>query len=215
MKTSKSSVTRLYSYREALLRLKYLGFVKVFSENLADAIGVTAVQVRKDFSLFGLVGNKRGGYQIDELVQKLDALLGKNKKHPLIVVGSGNIGRALMNYKGFFSSDLHIAAAFDTDETKVNRSTEVPTLPFGELKDFVKKNKIKVGILAVPELVAQQVLDQMMAAGIKGVLNFAPVRLNTPEKFVVHNVNLGRELETILYFVNAWDRQEQHEGHKA
>ena len=215
MKTSKSSVTRLYSYREALLRLKYLGFVKVFSENLADAIGATAVQVRKDFSLFGLVGNKRGGYQIDELILKLDALLGKNKKHPLIVVGSGNIGRALMNYKGFLSSDLHIAAAFDTDETKVNRSTEVPTLPFGELKDFVKKNKIKVGILAVPELVAQQVLDQMMAAGIKGVLNFAPVRLNTPEKFVVHNVNLGRELETILFFVNAWDRQEQHEGHKA
>ena len=215
MKTSKSSVTRLYSYREALLRLKYLGFVKVFSENLADAIGATAVQVRKDFSLFGLVGNKRGGYQIDELILKLDALLGKNKKHPLIVVGSGNIGRALMNYKGFLSSDLHIAAAFDTDETKVNRSAEVPTLPFGELKDFVKKNKIKVGILAVPELVAQQVLDQMMAAGIKGVLNFAPVRLNTPEKFVVHNVNLGRELETILFFVNAWDRQEQHEGHKA
>jgi redox-sensing transcriptional repressor len=215
MKTSKSSVSRLYSYREALSRLKYLGFVKVFSENMADAIGATAVQVRKDFSLFGLVGNKRGGYQIDELIQKLDVLLGKDKKHPLIVVGSGNIGRALMNYKGFLTSDIHIVAAFDTDEQKVNRSAEVPTLPFAELKDFVKKNKIKVGILAVPELAAQQVFDQMMAAGIRGVLNFAPVRLNAPEKFVVHNVNLGRELETILYFVNAWDRQEQHESHKA
>jgi redox-sensing transcriptional repressor len=215
MKTSKSSVTRLYSYREALLRLKYLGFVKVFSENMADAIGATAVQVRKDFSLFGLVGNKRGGYQIDELIQKLDVLLGKDKKHPLIVVGSGNIGRALMNYKGFLHSDIRIVAAFDTDEQKVNRSAEVPTLPIGELKDFVKKNKIKVGILAVPELAAQQVFGQMMAAGIKGILNFAPVRLNVPEKFVVHNVNLGRELETIFYFVNAWDRQEQHESHKA
>jgi redox-sensing transcriptional repressor len=215
MKTSKSSVARLYSYREALLRLKYLGFVKVFSENLADAIGATAVQVRKDFSLFGLVGNKRGGYQIDDLIQKLDTLLGKDKKYPLIVVGSGNIGRALMNYKGFLNSDIRIVAAFDTDEQKVNRSAEVPTLPFGELKDFAKKNKIKVGILAVPELAAQQVFGQMMAAGIRGILNFAPVHLNVPEKFMVHNVNLGRELETILYFVNAWERQEQHEKHKA
>ena len=117
MKASKSSIARLYSYREALFRLKFLGFVKVFSENLADAIGATAVQVRKDFSVFGLVGNKKGGYQVDELIGKLDELLGKNKKHPIIVAGSGNIGKALANYKGFSNSGIEILGIFDNDSS--------------------------------------------------------------------------------------------------
>lgn len=215
MKTSKASVSRLHSYREALLRLKFMGFVKVFSENLADAIGANAVQVRKDFSVFGLMGNKRGGYQIDELITRLDELLGKNKKYQVIVAGSGNIGRALLNYKGFENLGIQIIAAFDTDESKVNRRSEIPILPLAEMKDFIKKNKIRCGVIAVPDVAAQPVLDQMIAAGVKGVLNFAPVKLNVPDKFEIHNMNLGRELETILYFVNALDRQEQYEKHKA
>jgi redox-sensing transcriptional repressor len=192
-----------------------MGFVKVFSENLADAIGVTSVQVRKDFSLFGLVGNKKGGYQIDDLIPKLDDLLGKNQMHQIIVVGSGNIGRALINYKGFEHSCIRIAAAFDSDESRIKRISEIPVLPFSEMKDYIKKHKIKVAVIAVPDVAAQSVLDQLAAAGIKGVLNFAPVKLNTPEQFVIHNMNLGRELETILYFVTALDKQEQHEKHKA
>ena len=215
MKASKSSIARLYSYREALFRLKFLGFVKVFSENLADAIGATAVQVRKDFSVFGLVGNKKGGYQVDELIGKLDELLGKNKKHPIIVAGSGNIGKALANYKGFSNSGIEILAIFDNDSSKVNRKAAIPTLPLAELKDFVKKHKIKAGVIAVPETSAQQVLDLMIEAGIRGALNFAPIRLNVPESFVLNNMNLVLELDTILYFVNALDRQAQHEKHKA
>jgi redox-sensing transcriptional repressor len=215
MKASRAAVSRLHNYREALYRLKFMGFLKVFSENLADAIGVTSVQVRKDFSTFGLVGNKKGGYQVDELITKLDDLLGKNRTHQIIVVGSGNIGRALIHYRGFEQSCIRITAAFDSDESKIKRIAEIPVLPFSEMKDYVKKHKITTAVIAVPDVAAQPVLDQLMEAGIKGVLNFAPVRLNTPEKFVLHNVNLGLELETILYFVNALDRQEQHEKHKA
>lgn len=215
MKTSKQSIARLHSYREALYRLKYLGFVKVFSDNLADAIGATASQVRKDFSIFGLIGNKKGGYVIDELINKLDELLGKNQPQHIIVVGSGNIGKALMSYKGFGKVGIHVVAAFDTDEAKTNRAAEIPILPLGELKEFAKQRHIKVGVIAVPDTAAQQVLEMMISAGIKGVLNFAPIRLNCPEHFVLNNVNLGIELETVVYFVNALNRQAHDEKSKS
>ncbi len=214
MKGNKTCIERLYRYREALNKLKYLGCCKVFSDNLADAIGVTSSQVRKDFSVFGLSGNKKGGYVIDELMSKLDAILGKNKTKQIVVIGAGNIGTALMNYKGFESDRIKIAAAFDTDPAKINRDAPVPVLPFDELKDFLKEHReIKVGVMAVPGGVAQQVLDMAVAAGIRGVVNFAPTRLNIPNDFVIHSVNVGLELETVIYFVNSIEKQKRGAAH--
>jgi len=179
-----------------------MGFVKVFSGNLADAAGSTASQVRKDFSIFGISGNKRGGYKIDELIEKISSILGKDRVEKVIVVGAGHIGGALMRYSGFEKEGIKIVAGFDIESSRYSRDTQIPVLPIEELKDFVKKEGIKIGIIAVPEVAALQVADMLFTSGIKGILNFAPIRLKAPEDVVVNNVNVELELENLIYYVN-------------
>ena len=198
----KNAIMRLSRYRHALIRLKALSFEKVFSDNLADATGVSSAQVRKDFSVFGISGNRRGGYNIDELIKGLNSILDKDKEHEFIEVGAGNLGRALLNYPGFSKSGIKIVAAFDIDPAKYDRQAQIPVLPIEELHDFVEKKQIKYGIISTPDFAAQQVFVRMVAAGIKGILNFAPICLRGPEGFVVSNINLESEIENIIYFVN-------------
>ncbi len=201
---NKNSITRLYQYRKSLYRLKQMGFVKVFSDNLADAVNVTAAQVRHDFFVFGLVGNKRGGYSVVELIEKLDKKLGKDRQQNVIVVGAGNIGKAMMNYKGFETEMIKVAALFDNDPAKLSPDLPTPILPMSEMKNFIQQNKVEAGVIAVPDVAAQQVLDEMVKAGIKGVLNFAPIRLTPPyEDFVINHVNVGLELEAVIYLVHS------------
>jgi redox-sensing transcriptional repressor len=177
--------------------------VKVFSDNLADATGVTASQVRKDFSIFGISGNRRGGYQIDELLTQLNKVLGKDKLQKFIVVGVGNMGRALINYPGFVKSEIKIVAGFELDPSKYNRKADAPVFPMDELAGYVKTNEVELGIIAVPDFAAQEVFDKLIQAGIKGVLNFAPIRLRSENTdVVVHNLNLETEIENLIYFVN-------------
>jgi redox-sensing transcriptional repressor len=202
MITNKNCIIRLSRYKNALYRLQALGFVKVFSDNLADAVGVTASQVRKDFSIFGISGNKKGGYQIDSLLEKLNSILGKDQLQKVIVVGGGHIGSALMRYRGFEKEGIRIVAGFDIDPAKINRSAPVPVLPLEEAKIFIKANGIRIAILAVPDIAAQQATDMICACGIKGILNFAPLRLKSAEGCVINNVNLEIELENLIYFVN-------------
>ena len=197
---NKSCIIRLSRYRNALMRLKALNFVKVFSENLADAAGVTAVQVRKDFSLFGIQGNRRGGYLIDELISQINTVLGKDTVQHVIVVGIGNIGRALLNYPGFKKNGIELVAGFDNDPAKHDPDAAVPIFPMDSLADFAAQGHIEFAILAVPDFVAKNVLEQILAAGIRGILNFAPICLKEPDGCVVRNLNLETELENIIYF---------------
>ncbi len=184
-------------------RLRTLNFVRVFSDNLADAAGVTAAQVRKDFSLFGITGNRRGGYKVDELADQLNKILGKDQLHEFIMIGVGNIGRALLHYPGFERSGINIAAGFDIDPAKYNRDGKPPVLPLDQLGEVIKTRDIKLAIIAVPDYAAQQVLELALSAGIKGILNFAPICLKAPGGCVVNNINLETELENLIYFVNA------------
>ena len=206
---SKSTINRLLRYKNALKRLKKLGFLKVFSDNLADAVGVTPSQVRKDFSVFGLSGNKRGGYKVEELLTDINKILGKDRDYGAIVVGAGNIGSALIKYKGFEKENIFIRAAFDIDVSKCSRESDVPVLSIDSMGAFIKDNKIKIGIIAVPEIAAQHVFDIMVTSGITGVLNFAPIRLRGSDEVVISSVNLGMELENIIYYVNAEERSEK------
>ena len=199
---NKSCIIRLSMYRNALMRLKALNFVKVFSDNLADVARVTAVQVRKDFSLFGISGNRRGGYLIDELISQISTILGKNKVQKFIVVGMGNIGKALLNYPGFKKNEIELVAGFDIDTSKHDKDAKLPILPLEEMRAFVVKNEIKFGIISVPDFVAQEVFELMFQAGIRGVLNFSPICLKEPPNCVVRNLNLETELENIIYFTN-------------
>ena len=199
---NKNDVIRLSRYRNALIRLRALNFVKVFSDNLADATGVSAVQVRKDFSVFDISGNRRGGYEVDELIKRLNRILDKDTIHKFIEVGAGNLGKALLRYPGFVKSGIKIVACFDTDPAKYDRNVEIPILPIEEFDDFVGKHQIKFGIISTPDVAAQQVLVRMISAGIKGVLNFAPIYLRGPQDCVINNINLESEIENIVYFVN-------------
>lgn len=202
MTANKNCIIRLSRYKNALYRLRDLGFVKVFSDNLADAIGVTPSQVRKDFSIFGLTGNRKGGYEIASLLEKLNGILGKDRIEKVVIVGAGHLAAALMKYKGFEKENIRIAAAFDIDPAKFNAKAEIPVLPLKEMKGFISAKGIKIGVLAVPDIAAQQAADVMFAAGIKGILNFAPIRLKPAGGCVVNDITLEDELENLIYFVN-------------
>lgn len=205
MKKSRNSIVRLSRYKDVLFRFSSLGLVKVFSDNLADAADVTPSQVRKDFSQFGIIGNKKGGYLIDELFLQINRILGKNIVHKVVIVGVGNLGTALLHYKGFEKEGIKIIAAFDSDLTKVNQESTIPIYNLEELPGFIKKNKVEIGIIAVPDNAAGQIKDILIAAGVKGILNFASIRLKSTPFCVINNVNLVFELENLIYFINQED----------
>jgi redox-sensing transcriptional repressor len=153
---NRSCIIRLSRYKNALNRLKALNFVRVFSDNLADAAGVTAAQVRKDFSLFGITGNRRGGYKVDELSDQLNRILGKDQLQEVVVIGMGNIGKALFHYGGLEKSGIRIAAGFDIDPVKFDRQSPQPVLPLEDLVSFVKERGITLGVIAVPDYAASR-----------------------------------------------------------
>ena len=204
---NKQCIARLSQYRNALIRLKALGFLRVFSDNLADALNVTAAQVRKDFSIFGITGNKKGGYIIDNLIEQLNGILGKNELQKVILIGAGNIGSALLKYSGFEKEEIKIVAGFDINPTRLSKDTLVPILPMEDIRDYVREHGVKIAIIAVPEVAAPGVFDMLISSGIKGILNFAPIRLKEAEGVVVNNVNIALELENLIYFVNAGDKR--------
>ncbi len=199
---SKGMVERLSGYRSVLCKLKNLGFVRVFSDNLADALGISASQVRKDFSQFELKGNKRAGYQVDDLIERLNEILGKNEVQRIVIVGCGKIGTALMNYNRFSNQGIRVVAGFDTDPTVIDPAARIPILDSAELGAFVNDQHIRIAIMTVPEPAAPQTHEQLVAAGIEGILNFTPMQLRSTEQCLIQNVNIEREIENLFYFVN-------------
>jgi redox-sensing transcriptional repressor len=199
---NKNDIIRLSKYRNALTRLMAMNFERVFPDNLADAAGVSAVQVRKDFSTFDIPENQRGGYEAGELIKRLNKILDKDTIHKFIEVGAGNLGKALLRYPGFAKSGINIVACFDVDPAKYDRDAEIPVLPIEELDEFVRKHQVRFGIISTPDVAAQQVLVRMISSGIKGILNFASIYLVGPRDCVINNINLESEIENIVYFVN-------------
>ena len=200
-KLNKELVIRLLKYRRILNQLKNLGFEKVFSNNLGDAIGVAPALVRKDFSLLVLGGNKRGGYNIDYLSEQLNRILGKTREQKIIIVGMGKIGTAIAQYKGFLQGDFEVAAGFDVRPVDLPATLELPVLDLSALPGYAAENHIDVAILSVPEEVATECHRVLKDAGIKGILNFTPVELKTTQNCIIHNINIGVEIETLFFQV--------------
>jgi redox-sensing transcriptional repressor len=198
----KNSLKRIFLYRACLARLKMMGVEKVFSYTLANDTGVTPDQVRKDFSEFGIRGNKRGGYEISDLLEKMENIFHRNKDHNIVLIGMGNLGLALSKYSKFVQRNMNIVATFDIDPFKQKIRSDIPVYSMSRLKEIIDRFRIKVAILAVPEISAQQVSDELVRAGIKGIVNFAPVLLKVPPEVVINNVNLCDELESVIYYVH-------------
>lgn len=204
----KNSLKRIFLYRACLYRLKMMGVEKVFSYTLAEEAGVTPDQVRKDFSEFNIRGNKRGGYVISDLLEKMEALFYRNKEHNIILMGMGNLGLALSKYSRFVQRNMNVVAAFDIDPYKQKARYDIPVYSMDRLKEIIHRFKVKVAIIAVPEISAQQVCDELVRNGIKGIINFAPVLLKVPEDVVINNINLCDELESVIYYVHNQIRNE-------
>ena len=200
-------IMRLCTYRRCLKDFKSLGYVKIFSDGFGEAAGSSATQVRKDFSMFGISGNKKGGYIIDNLLEKLNSILGKDEVQKVVLVGAGNLGNALLKYKGFENENIQIVAAFDADSAKQVKVAGIQIFPMKDIQVYLKTEKIRIAILAVPAQVAQDVAETLVSSGIRGILNFVPITLRVPERVVVSNINLAIELENIIYYVNARERE--------
>jgi redox-sensing transcriptional repressor len=191
-------------------KMKALGLVKVFSDNLADAVGVSPSLVRKDFSMFNLSGNKRGGYRIDDLLEKLNVLLGKDQKQKIIIIGCGKLGQALMNHNGFPRVGIRVMAAFDSDPGVLDSEAPIPILHIKKIREFIDENQIRVAALTIPETAAQSMVDTLKKTCVKGVINFAPVSLKSSEDFLIHNMNIEQEIENLFYNIHFAETNPPH-----
>jgi redox-sensing transcriptional repressor len=198
----KNSLKRVFLYRSSLVRLKQMGVEKIFSYTLANETGVTSDQVRKDFSEYNIKGKKRGGYEINELLDKIEKILHRNKDNNIVLIGMGNMGLALSKYSKFSQRNMNIVATFDIDPFKHKVRSGIPVYSMSRLKEVIDRFGVKVAILAVPEISAQEVTDELVRHGITGIMNFAPVLLKVPPDIIINNVNLCDELESVIYYVH-------------
>jgi len=200
----RKAVYRLSVYLRCLQRLKANSIRTVSSEALARAAGVKSTQLRKDLTYFGQFGTRGLGYDVEQLSAMIGDVLGTNSLQPVILVGVGNLGSALLSYQGFEPEGFEIVAAFDSDvRRKRSAKFAQPFHDMTELADFIKAREVKMAILTVPVNVAQEVTNQLVTCGISGILNFAPIVLSVPEEVMVNNVNLAMELENLSFFIQS------------
>ncbi len=197
----RKTVYRLSVYLRCLDRFAEEGVQTVSSQALAMAAGVKPTQLRKDLTSFGHFGTRGLGYDVLRLRDGIAEALGRKQLQPVVLVGVGHLGSALLAYKGFEKENFEIVAGFDVDVKRNRRKTySQPILPLDKLEGFVRERKIRMGIVTVPSTVAQDVANRLVAAGVNAILNFAPNVLHVPSNVVVSNVNLAIELENLSYF---------------
>jgi redox-sensing transcriptional repressor len=197
----RKTIYRLSIYLRCLARLHENGIGTVSSEALAKAAGVKPTQLRKDLAYFGTFGTRGLGYDVTDLFKKISEELGTSRLQPVILVGVGHLGLALVSYRGFEKEGFEIVAAFDAEpRRKRDKEIKQPIYGMNELPEFVQKQNVKMAILTVPAVAAQTVANQLIDAGVTGILNFSPIVLSVPEEVMVNNVNLAIELENLSYF---------------
>jgi len=186
------SVRRLPLYLRMLREQRAAGRDVVSSSHLASELDILQIQVKKDLEITGISGKPGVGFQIDELIAAIEAYLGWNNTTDAVVVGAGHLGRALMGYQGFKFYGLNIVAAFDVDPELYGRSIGgVQVLPLSKLEDLLGRLHIHLAVLSVPADFAQSSCDRLVAAGVKGIWNFTPIRLATPGGVIVRSEDLA------------------------
>lgn len=198
----KAVVGRVSLYLRQLETTQKLGRSTISSSQLGSALGIGDAQVRKDLAFFGQFGYPGIGYRIEELIVALRRILGIDRVWPTAMIGLGNLGRALIKYRGFRSRGFHVVALFDNDPKKIGQNQAgLIVRPLSELHEATAELGIELAILSVPAEAAQRVADQIVACGIQGILNFAPVPLNVPPTVGVMAVDLSIQLEHLAYKV--------------
>jgi redox-sensing transcriptional repressor len=195
-----STVRRLSAYLRFLEDFETRGLTTISSEELAKRGGTTSAQVRKDLSFFGSFGKRGLGYSVPELAAELREILGLGREWRVVIVGAGKIGAALAQYRGFRQRGFAILAAYDNNPEKVGRRFEgIPVRDIAQLEHDIARDKPDIVVLTVPGEEAQTVLDRVVKAGIKAILNFAPTQLQAPADVTVKTVNMAMELEGLSF----------------
>lgn len=203
MKSSKipeATITRLSVYSRFLVRLDRRGVITASSGDIADGVGVSQAQVRKDLAYFGEFGTRGVGYNVKDLMHYTMKILNLTQTWPLALVGAGNLGTALCTHRNFKERGFTIVGVFDNDLTKIGkRIEEIMVQPLEEMPEVIKQRGIKIGIIAVPPRVAQEVADIMVQNKLLAIMNFAPIALNVPEDIKIRNVDLSVALEALTF----------------
>lgn len=199
----RATAKRLPIYYRYLKLLLDAGTTRVSSNELSDAVKFDAATIRRDFSYFGALGKRGYGYDVKALMTFFGEILNQDTLASVALVGVGNLGQALLNFNFHQSSNARISAAFDINEDIVNTiQAGVPVYGMDDLEKQISDQRIDVAILTVPAPVAQELANRLAKAGVHGILNFTPLRLDVPSDVRVQNVDLTNELQTLLYFIN-------------
>ncbi|HDC7956773.1 TPA: redox-sensing transcriptional repressor Rex [Staphylococcus aureus] len=202
VKIPRATLKRLPLYYRFVSSLKSKGIDRVNSKAISDALQIDSATIRRDFSYFGELGKKGYGYNIDSLLDFFKSELSESDMIKIAIVGVGNLGKALLTYNFSIHDDMTITEAFDVKEGVIGQKIgNVIVKDNDELITTLKKEEIDVVILTTPERVAQKVADELVQAGVKGILNFTPGRINTPSDVQVHQIDLGIELQSLLFFM--------------
>ncbi|HSC21835.1 MAG TPA: redox-sensing transcriptional repressor Rex [Solirubrobacterales bacterium] len=196
------TLNRLSFYLRCLRHLQEQDIRRISSQELARRYHLSATQIRKDLAQFGEFGIRGVGYEVDVLADHLNSLLGLDRRHAMVIVGMGNLGSALAQYLGFNYGSFRVVAGVDNDPRKIGRKVANLTVrPSADLKEVVRESGAEIGVLAVPAEAAQENYDALADAGIKGVLNFAPVRVKRRPGVPLKNVDLRINLEELAFFL--------------
>ena len=212
-KISEAVVRRLPVYLRFLNELNSAGIQTVSSQDFGEKLNLNPAQIRKDLAYFGEFGRKGVGYDVAYLIEKIRQILKLDKTLHVALAGTGNLGRALCNYNMYNRDNMKIVAVFDSDSSKIGmKINQMTVLPMDELGQTVARLGIAVGIITVPAAAAQQVADQFVGAGIKGILNFAPVVLKVPADVRIHYADFTAELLSLAYYMDDGWRNGQEDG---
>ncbi|MCV2271822.1 redox-sensing transcriptional repressor Rex [Clostridioides difficile] len=199
---SMAVIRRLPKYHRYLGDLLDRDIQRISSKELSDIIGFTASQIRQDLNNFGGFGQQGYGYNVEALHTEIGKILGLDRPYNAVLVGAGNLGQAIANYAGFRKAGFEIKALFDANPRMIGlKIREFEVLDSDILEDFIKNNNIDIAVLCIPKNGAQEVINRVVKAGIKGVWNFAPLDLEVPKGVIVENVNLTESLFTLSYLM--------------
>ena len=196
-----ATVARLPLYLRSLVDMTARGMQTISSEGLAEAAGVNSAKVRKDLSYLGSYGTRGVGYDVEYLIYQISRELGLTQDWNCVIVGVGNLGRALANYRGFGERGFRVSALVDIDETKIGKPVDSMVVEdFADLERIVKEREISIGIVATTAGAAQDAADRLVSAGVKSILNFAPTVLQVPDDVSLRKVDLSIELQILSFY---------------
>lgn len=202
-KISNVVIKRLPRYRRYLNELQKKNVDRISSNELSNITGYTASQIRQDLNNFGGFGQQGYGYNIQSLYNEIGIILGLDHEYKMIIIGSGNLGQAIANYTHYYKSGFKVSAMFDINPRLIGiRINDIEVLDTEKLEDYVKDNKIDIGIICTNKDSAQEVANIICAAGIKGIWNFAPTDLDIGDNIAIENVHLSDSLHSLAYYIS-------------